>query len=134
MLKLEVGQKWIYAGESGGFYTKGREYEIMSLTTSWYDGKADVRMTSDSGTSDNGGYGHAWDEDSVRREFTPKIGPVRERTIREIVDGTYSDVTVTTQPDGDINIHLKISTKSKPRILSAAMILSQIAEALEDQE
>lgn len=61
-------------------------------------------------------------------------GPVRTVTRREVVGGVYGDVGVSVHPDGEIQIEMRMLTKDAKRVLSAAMILSQIAEALDDKE
>lgn len=61
-------------------------------------------------------------------------GPVRTVTRREVVGGVYGDVGVSVHPDGEIQIEMRMLTRDAKRVLSAAMILSQIAEALDDKE
>lgn len=59
-------------------------------------------------------------------------GPVRTVTRREIVPGEYGGVVVEEHVGSVVHLHLLRNTLDAQELRSAAMILSQLAEALDD--
>lgn len=75
-------------------------------------------------------------ENDVVEMEAPIESPIRTVTRREPVSGKYSngDVDVSVHPDGQIQISVSMLTLKGDRVRSACMVLSQLAEFLDEDK
>lgn len=75
-----------------------------------------------------------WTDPELELISTPQ-GPVRTKTVTvsEIVPGTYGQIRVTTTENGDyVYLGLDRALFNATELRSAALVLTQLAEALEE--
>lgn len=76
-----------------------------------------------------------YNDDPGKWELVQPVVPVVERTVREIVPGTYDGVTIWVQPTGGVQVYVTPMVTSDPgRLTRAAAVLTAIAEALRDAQ
>lgn len=114
----------ICVNSDGVKLTEGKEYNVTSDEPS----DPHLRLVGDDGRE----FGY------YRYRFKPVTSesPIRTVTRREPVSGKYSngDVDVSVHPDGQIQISVSMLTLKGDRVRSACMVLSQLAEFLDEDK
>lgn len=99
-----------------------------------YDKKVGTRWAWRQDGSFNESHNNTASDYDLISEWTE--GPIRTVTRREPVSGKYSngDVDVSVHPDGQIQISVSMLTLKGDRVRSACMVLSQLAEFLDEDK
>lgn len=126
--KIAVGQKWRWVSDDGAFYTKGREYEVLTVP----DDGSMFTMQDDTHFNSDMRQGHHWSDDGdFRNWFEPVGSPVETVTVKRIVPGTYGLVEVDNTHIEGVSLWLPRNRRyTRAELTELAATLTEIAEAI----